>query len=79
MLLNLYMQALRLNIDLNGQSPEKVVSFYSPISVFLGFLKAKIENKQPDARNAQQRTRHLTLLTVNPSTPTDSSGTTHQI
>ena len=43
------MQALRLNINLNGQSPEKGMSFSSPIFVFL-FFRHKIENKEPDAQ-----------------------------
>ena len=76
MLLNLDMQTLGLNINPNGQSPEKVMSFSSPVFVSLGFLRHKIENKQPDARNTQQITRRLKLITMNPSIPTDSDTTT---
>ena len=49
----------------------------SPI-LFLYFLFfwPKIENKQPDAQNAQQRIQRPALLTMNPFIPTAASSAT---
>ena len=40
------------------------------------FFGPKIENKEPDAQNARQRTRRPTLITMNPSIPTADYDTT---
>ena len=50
--------------------------FFSPVFMFLCIFRPKIENKQPDAQNAQQITQRPTLLTMNPFIPNAAAATT---
>ena len=52
------------------------MSFPVLLLCFCFLLRPKIENKQPDARNARQKTQLLTLLSMKNSIPTVASDTT---
>ena len=64
-----------LSLSERSVTRERCVLFQSSFRISGGFWP-KIENKQPDTRNSQQKFRRLMLLNMNPSILTDDAVTT---